>query len=59
MYAGTAVVTGEWLAIAGLALAAVAYCRKIRLEEANLRAAFGPDYAAYCRDRWMLVPGLF
>jgi protein-S-isoprenylcysteine O-methyltransferase Ste14 len=59
MYIGTALVTGTWLALAGLALAAFAYWRKIRLEEANLRVAFGPEYDAYCRESWALVPGLF
>jgi len=59
MYAGTALVTGEWLAAIGLAMAAFAYWRKIRLEEANLNAAFGDDYDAYRRETWALVPGLF
>ena len=59
MYVGTAVVTGTWLALVGLAMAAFAYWRKIRLEEANLRIAFGPQYDAYCRESWALVPGLF
>ncbi len=59
MYAGTALVTGEWLAIVGLAIAVFAYWRKIRLEEANLTLAFGAAYEAYRRGTWMLVPGLF
>jgi protein-S-isoprenylcysteine O-methyltransferase Ste14 len=59
MYAGTAVVTGTGLAIGGLAMAAVAYWRKIRLEEANLNVAFGAEYEAYRRETWALVPGLF
>lgn len=59
MYAGMAVVTGEWLAVIGLAMAAFAYWRKIRLEEANLDVAFGPDYAAYRRTTWSLMPGIF
>jgi protein-S-isoprenylcysteine O-methyltransferase Ste14 len=59
MYAGTALVTGTWLALAGFAMAAFAYARKIRLEEANLNVAFGPEYAAYRRETWALVPGLF
>ena len=59
MYAGVALVTGEWLAMLGLAIAAFAYWRKIRLEEANLNVAFGPDYDAYRRETWALVPGLF
>ena len=59
MYAGMAVVTGTWLALAGLAMAAIAYVRKIRLEEENLRAAFGAEYEAYRRESWALAPGLF
>jgi protein-S-isoprenylcysteine O-methyltransferase Ste14 len=59
MYAGTALVTGEWLAIIGLAMAAFAYWRKIRLEEVNLNMAFGADYDAYRRETWALIPGLF
>jgi len=58
IYAGTAIVTGEWLAIIGLAMTALAYWRKIRLEEANLKVAFGTEYDAYCRETWALVPGL-
>jgi len=59
MYAGVALVTGEWLALIGLAMCAFAYWRKIRLEEANLGVAFGTDYDAYRRTTWALVPGLF
>jgi protein-S-isoprenylcysteine O-methyltransferase Ste14 len=59
MYAGTAVVTGTWLALAGFAIAVIAYWRKVQLEEANLRLAFGLDYDAYRRETWALVPGVF
>ncbi len=59
MYAGVAVVTGEWLAAIGLAVAVFAYWRKIRLEEANLEVAFGRDYDASRRTTWALVPGIF
>jgi protein-S-isoprenylcysteine O-methyltransferase Ste14 len=59
MYAGIAIVTGEWLAVIGFAMAAFAYWRKIRLEEANLKVAFGGDYDVYRRETWALVPGLF
>jgi len=59
MYVGTALVTGEWLAVVGLAIMGFAYWRKIHLEEANLNVAFGGDYEAYRRETWALVPGLF
>lgn len=59
MYVGTAVVAGTWLALIGLAMAAFAYWRKIRLEEKNLNVAFGTDYDAYRRETWALIPGLF
>ncbi|HYL77480.1 MAG TPA: isoprenylcysteine carboxylmethyltransferase family protein [Bryobacteraceae bacterium] len=59
MYAGPAIVTGEWHALLGFGMAAVAYWRKIRLEERNLEVAFGADYDAYRRDTWALVPGLY
>ncbi len=56
MYIGPAVVTGEWLALIGVAMAALAYGRKIGLEEATLEVAFGADYDAYRRATWALVP---
>ena len=59
MYAGVLLVTGEWLAVVGFVIVALAYWRKIRLEEANLNVAFGTDYDAYRRESWALVPGIF
>ena len=59
MYIGLALVTGEWLALIGVAMAALAYWRKIRLEEAALDAAFGADYDSYRRTTWALMPGLY
>lgn len=52
MYAGTTLVMGTWLALAGFAMAFIAYARKIRLEEQNLRVAFGAQYQAYRRETW-------
>jgi protein-S-isoprenylcysteine O-methyltransferase Ste14 len=59
MYVGTAIVAGEWLSLIGLAVAVYAYWRKIRLEEANLRIAFGANYDAYRHETWALLPGLY
>ena len=59
MYVGLALVSGEQLAIVGLAVVVIAYRRKIRLEEDDLLYAFGGDYDAYRRATWALVPGLF
>jgi protein-S-isoprenylcysteine O-methyltransferase Ste14 len=59
MYVGTAVVTGTWLAVVGVAMAGFAYWRKIRLEENSLDLAFGAEYETYRRGTWALVPGLF
>jgi protein-S-isoprenylcysteine O-methyltransferase Ste14 len=59
MYIGAAIVTGERLALVGLTVAVFAYWRKIRLEETNLREAFGDSYDAYRRDTWALMPGIY
>ncbi len=56
MYAGIAIVTGEWLAVIGFAMVTFAYWRKIRLEEKILGTAFGPAYETYRRETWALVP---
>ena len=58
MFAATAIVSGQMHALIGFAMAAFAYRRKIRLEEANLRNVFGSDYDAYRRETWALVPWL-
>jgi protein-S-isoprenylcysteine O-methyltransferase Ste14 len=59
MYFGVALVTGEWLAVIGVAIAVFAYWRKIRLEEATLGTAFGEGYADYRRETWALLPGVY
>jgi protein-S-isoprenylcysteine O-methyltransferase Ste14 len=59
MYAGVLLVTCEWLALAAFIVVALAYWRKIRLEEANLNRAFGDNYDAYRRETWALMPGIF
>jgi protein-S-isoprenylcysteine O-methyltransferase Ste14 len=59
MYAGTAIVSGEWHALLGLALAVLAYARKIRMEEANLAAHFRAEWIGYCGSTGSLLPALF
>lgn len=58
MSAGAAMVSGQLHAVFGLAVVSFAYWRKIRIEEANLRKAFGPAYDDYRRGTWTLVPWL-
>jgi protein-S-isoprenylcysteine O-methyltransferase Ste14 len=58
MFAATALVSGQMHALLGFAMAAFAYTRKIRLEEANLKNAFGREYEVYRRETWALVPWL-
>jgi len=58
MYLGCTLVTGEWLAISGLALGCFAYIRKLRLEEVNMRTAFRTEYETCRRESRALVPFL-
>jgi protein-S-isoprenylcysteine O-methyltransferase Ste14 len=44
MYLGTVLITGERLALVGFVVALLAYLRKIRLEDAALKEAFGADF---------------
>ena len=59
MAVGMAVVIGKAPALLGVVVIALAYVRKIGLEETNMRSAFGPEYDAYRQATWGLVPGLF
>jgi protein-S-isoprenylcysteine O-methyltransferase Ste14 len=56
MAAGTAVVSGQDHALLGVALFALAYARKIRMEERVLAAEFGEPYVAYRRRTAALIP---
>lgn len=58
MFVGAAFVSGQWQAVLALVIVAFAYWRKIRLEEANLRKAFGPACDAYRRETASLIPRL-
>jgi protein-S-isoprenylcysteine O-methyltransferase Ste14 len=58
MFAGTTLVAGELHAVVAFVVMAVAYWRKIGLEEQHLRGLFGEAYDAYCQDAWALIPGI-
>ena len=53
---GTALAIGEWHALIGVALLAVAFWRKLRLEERWLCELFGEPYRNYMRHVKALVP---
>jgi protein-S-isoprenylcysteine O-methyltransferase Ste14 len=59
MLLGTAIVSGQYHALSGLVILAIAYVRKTNLEEKILLQTFGADYDAYRRHTWTLVPLLF
>lgn len=59
MCVGTALIDGRVHALVGTAMVVVAYWRKVRMEEANLRQAFGDRYHAYRQGTWGAIPGLF
>jgi protein-S-isoprenylcysteine O-methyltransferase Ste14 len=59
VFAGTALVSGQYHALVGLGTACFAYWRKIRIEERALAEAFGSDYKAYRGNRRALIPWLF
>jgi protein-S-isoprenylcysteine O-methyltransferase Ste14 len=56
--AGSAMARGDVRALIALALAAVAFWRKLRIEEAWLRERFGRDYDDYARRVAALIPKL-
>jgi protein-S-isoprenylcysteine O-methyltransferase Ste14 len=56
MFVGTAMVSGGLYALLGLVLAALAYWRKVRIEEQYLLQAFGEEYARYSRITPALIP---
>jgi protein-S-isoprenylcysteine O-methyltransferase Ste14 len=56
MFLGTTIASSQYHALLGLAVLVVAYLRKTRLEEQILHRTFGPDYEAYRRETWALVP---
>ena len=59
MCLGTAMVDGHAHALLGCAIVVAAFFRKVRMEEANLRVAFGAGYDDYRRTTVGALPGLF
>ena len=59
MFLGTAISSGQYHALLGLFLLVIAYLRKTRLEDQILQQTFGPEFDAYRRDTWALVPLVF
>ena len=56
MFLGTALAVGEWRALLAVAIASVAFWRKLRREEALMRTAFGGSYARYAERVPALIP---
>ncbi len=59
MSVGTTIVSGQYHSLLGFLIIAIAYWRKIRIEEAALREAFAAEYDEYRRKSWALVPLIF
>jgi len=57
-FLGTAVALGEWRGLLALAIVAVSFWRKLRLEERWLGEQFGAPYADYMRRVKALIPGI-
>jgi protein-S-isoprenylcysteine O-methyltransferase Ste14 len=58
MFAGTAIVSGQYHALIGAGLGVIAYWSKIRIEERALSEQFGAEYDDYKRHSWALIPWL-
>jgi protein-S-isoprenylcysteine O-methyltransferase Ste14 len=54
--AGTALAVGEWRAALAVAIVALAFWRKLRVEEAFMRRQFGETYARYAAKVPALIP---
>jgi len=59
VYLGTMLVSGEVHALVWLPLFAIAYARKIAMEERVLVRTFGAEYEDYRRRTRAIIPGLF
>ncbi|HEX9167465.1 MAG TPA: isoprenylcysteine carboxylmethyltransferase family protein [Roseiarcus sp.] len=56
MFLGTALAVGEWRGLLAVALAALAFWRKLGLEEAAMRRQFGAAYVRYAARVPALIP---
>ena len=56
MHTGIAIASGEWHALVGFAMLAIAYVRKIHLEEQTMSQLFGATHADYRQHSWALIP---
>jgi protein-S-isoprenylcysteine O-methyltransferase Ste14 len=59
MFVGTAVVSGQYHALGGIAFCIIAYARKIPMEEAALREEFGEAFDVYRQKRWAFIPWVY
>jgi protein-S-isoprenylcysteine O-methyltransferase Ste14 len=55
---GTALAIGEWRGLLALVCGALAFLRRIVVEEQRMRETFA-EYETYRRTTWALLPGLF
>lgn len=58
-FAGTALKVGDWRGVVAVAIVAVSFWRKLRLEERWLAEQFGPAYANYRQRTKALIPGVW
>ena len=54
-FVGSAAAIGEWRGVVAIALALLAFLRKLRIEEVRMRKTF-PEYESYCRTTAALIP---
>jgi protein-S-isoprenylcysteine O-methyltransferase Ste14 len=59
VYFSVALVSGEVHGLIGVAIAFIAYWRKLRMEEDYLQRLFGADYEAYQKQSRALIPGVW
>jgi len=55
-FAGSAIARGEWRGLVALAIAFIALCRKLKLEERWMIETFGDEYVRYRAEVRALIP---